>query len=157
MFAMSFGKSLKSHVEALHVLREHTVIVASYLTNNQQTKNRNRRLAVLRTIQDLQKTHDIKLAPEDAIYLLDVPLLPLNNKEHPLHRKHFFDRFRHLSPSERSAEAKALLGMDESWTAKTDCIKIEQIRKYIKSGFFPKDLELEDVVHVASRELATFA
>ena len=56
MFAMSFEKSLKSHVDALHVLREHTDIVASYLTDNQQTKNRNRRLAVLRNIRDLQKT-----------------------------------------------------------------------------------------------------
>ena len=157
MFAMSFGKSLNSHVDALHVLREQADIVASYLTNNQQTKNRNRRLAVLRTIRDLQKTHDIKLAPKDAIYLLDVPLPPLNNKQHPLHRKHFFDRFRHLSPSQRSAEAKALLEMDESWAAKTDNIKIEQIRQHIKSGFFPKDLDLEDVVHVASRQSATFA
>ena len=154
---MSFGKNLKSHVDALHVLREHTDIVASYLTDNQQTKNRNRRLAVLRTIRDLQQTHGIKLAPEDALYLLNVPLLPLNNKEHPLHRKHFFDRFRHMSPSQRSAEAKALLEMDESWAAKTDNIKMEQIRKYIKSGLFPKDLGLEDIVHVASRQSATFA
>ena len=153
MFAMSFGKSLRSHVEALHVLREHTDNGASYLTNNQQTKNRNRQLAMLRTIRDLQKTHDIRMAPKDAIYLLNVPSLPLNNAQHPLHRKHFFGRFRHLSPSERSAEAKALLGMDESGAA----IKIEQIRKYMKSGFFPKDLDLEDVIHVASRELATFA
>ena len=134
---MSFGKNLKSHVDALHVLREHTDIVASYLTDNQQTKNRNRRLAVLRTIRDLQQTHGIKLAPEDALYLLNVPLLPLNNKEHPLHRKHFLDRFRHLSLSQRLAEAEALLEMDESWAAKTD-IKMEQIRKYIKSGFFQK-------------------
>ena len=97
------------------------------------------------------------MAPEDAIYLLNVPLLPLNNKEHPLHRKHLIDRFRHLSPSERSAEAKPLLRMDESWAAKNDSIKIEQIRRYIKSGFFTKGSDLEDVVHVASRELATFA
>ena len=154
---MSLEKNLEHHVDALRVLREHTDAVASYLTDNRQTKNRNKRLAVLMTVRDMEKTHGIKLKPKDAIYLLKAEQPPLDNQAHPLHRKHLFDRFRHLSSSDRQAEARALLRLDESWSAKTDSIKMEQIRKYIRSGLFPEDVNLEDVVHVASRELATFA
>ena len=153
---MALERNLAHRIDALHVLREHTDATAAYLTTNQQTKNRNKRLATLLTIEDLEKTHGIKLTPKDAIDLLTTDLQPLPSPKHPLYRKHFFDRFRHSPKAQQQAYARRLLKLDEDWLAKTDDAKVDRIRKYIKSNYFPNDVSIKDVIHVASRELVPF-
>lgn len=153
---MALERNLAHHIDALHVLREHADATATYLTTNQHTKNRNRRLATLLTIKDLEKTHGITLTPKDAIDLLTTDLPPLPSPKHPLYRKHFFDRFRHLPKAQQHAYARRLLKLDEDWLAQTDDAKVDRIRKYIKSNYFPNDVSIKDVIHVASRELAPF-
>lgn len=154
--AMALERNLTHRIDALHVLREHTDATATYLTTNQQTKNRNRRFATLLTVEDFEKTHGIKLKPKDAIDLLTTDLPPLPSPKHPLYRKHFVDRFRYLSKAQQHAYARRLLKLDEDWLAKTDEAKVDRIRKYIKSNYFPHDVNIKDVIHVASREFVPF-
>ena len=135
--------------EALRVLREQMETVASYLGSHEPT--RNRRLAVLATIRDLEKTHAINLTPKDALLLWNITLPPLQDPMHSMRRKHFFDFFRYLSKEYRNAKARALKFKDDLWPKKIDPAKADQIRGYIKSNSFPDDLCLEDVVQVASR------
>lgn len=96
----------------------------------------------------------MKLETKDALDLLATPLPPLTNLKHPLHRRHFKDVFRHLSQSQWHEKARKLLSEDERWFSKTDDRTKDRIRDYIKSGYFPNDVKLGDVMHVASRELA---
>lgn len=138
--------------EALRVLREHVDAMTSYFPTGQQNERQQKRLAVLETLKDLQKTHSIRLTPQDALWLWHVNLQPLENPRHPLHRKHFFDLFRHLSKSHRSARARDLRSKDEDWIRNVDKAKVTQIRGYIKADSFPDDVSLQDVIQVVSRD-----
>lgn len=137
--------------DALRVLREHVDAMKHYLGSHKQYEPRNRRLAVLNTIRDLEKTHGVKLTAKDALLLLAMHLPPLKSATHSLHLKHFFDHFRHLSKENRSARARALKQQDDEWAKKTDQTKRDQIRSYIKANSFPDNISIEDVVQVASR------
>jgi len=138
--------------EALRVLREQMDAMTSYFGTDPQNETRKKRLAVLGTLRDLQKTHAIKLTPKDALWLWNVKLQPLENPKHPLHRKHFFDFARHLTKSHRSARARALRSKDDYWTREVDQAKVAQIRSYIKTNSFPDDVRLQDVIQVVSRD-----
>lgn len=138
--------------EALRVLREELEAIKLYLGAYPQNETRNRRLAVLATIKDLQTTHRVKLTPKDALWLWNVKLLPLQDPTHQSHRKHFFDFSRHLTQSHRSARARDLRRKDDQRTRNVDQAKAAQIRNYIESNSFPEDLSLEDFVHVLSRD-----
>ena len=138
--------------EALRVLREELDSIELYLGAYSLKEARNRRLAVLATINDLQTTHRVTLTPKDALWLWNVKLLPLQDPTHQLHRKHFFDFSRHLTQSHRSARARTLIRKDDERTRNVDQAKAAQIRSYIESNSFPEDVSLEDVVHVVSRD-----
>ena len=148
---MVFEGNLLMQREALRVLREHMDAMTSYFGTGQPNETRKKRLAVLETIQDLQQTHQIKLFPQDALWLWNVKLQPLENPKHPLHRKHFFDFSRHLTKSHRSAKTRSLRFKDEDWIRNVDKDKLAQIRSYIKANSFPDDVRLQDVIQVASR------
>ena len=149
---MTFEGNLLMQGEALRVLREHMDAMASYLGTGPQNETRKKRLAVLETLRDLQMTHAIRLSPQDALWLWNVKLQPLENPKHPLQRKHFFDFSRHLSKSHRSARARALRLKDEDWARRVEEAKVEQIRSYIKTNSFPDDVRLQDVIQVVSRD-----
>ena len=151
-FTMAFKGKLLMQGEALRVLREHLDAMTSYFPTGQQNERQKKRLAVLETLEDLQKTHAIRLSPQDALWLWNVKLQPLENPKHPLHRKHFFDLSRHLPKSHRSARARDLRSKDEDWIRNVDKAKVAQIRDCIKADSFPADVSLQDVIQVVSRD-----
>lgn len=138
--------------EALRVLRENADAMTSYFPTGLQNERQMKRLVVLETLQDLQKTHGIKLSPQDALWLWNVELQPLENPKHPLHRKHYFDFFRHLTKSHQSARARDLRSRDEDWIRNVDRAKVTLIKGYIKANSFPDDVSLQDAIQVVSRD-----
>ena len=154
---MSLNKDLVMQRESLRILREQEDAARSYFGSNPQTKGQIRRYAVLSTIRDLEKTHNTKLTHEDALRLINTTIPTLKDPAHVAHRKHFFDTFRHMTKEARHAAARLLKNQDETWLAQTDHTKRERIRSHIKSNYFPADINLQDVVHVATRigEFAT--
>ena len=138
--------------EALRVLRENVDAMTSYFPTGLQNERQMKRLAVLETLHDLQKTHGIRLSPQDALWLWNVELQPLENPKHPLHRKHYFDFFPHLTKSHQSARARDLRSRDEDWIRNVDKAKVAQIKGYIKANSFPDDVSLQDVIQVVSRD-----
>lgn len=150
---MVLERDLLMQREALRVLREQLEIVATYLGSRKQTEIRNRRLAVLATIRDLERTHSVKLTPNDALWLWRLPVPPIEDPGHLSNRKHFFDFFRHLTKEDRNAKARMLKREDDNWmaTIKKDQLKMDRLRSYIKANSFPKDVSLQDIIQVASR------
>ena len=149
---MAFQGNLLMQGEALRVLRENMDAMTSYFPTGQQSERKKKRLAVLETLRDLQKTHALRLSPQDALWLWNVKLQPLENPTHPLHRKHYFDFFRHLTKSHRSARTREFRSKDEDWVRNVDKAKVAQIKGYIKTNSFPDDVSLQDVIQVVSRE-----
>lgn len=155
-FAMALKNNPLHDPEVLKLLREHLDSMETYLGSEQTTKNRNKRLAVLRTIREIENTHGNKLTPQNALQLLKEDVAPIPETGHHMFRKHFFDHFRHLSQSDKFKKARHILQQDEAWSRTTDQATRDRIRNYIKSNVFPRDVKLEDVVHVASRDFPHF-
>ena len=152
---MAFEKDHSLHVSAFNVLREHLDEVNSYFPPTSETLKRNKCIAVCDTIRELKTTHDVKVHPKDGIYLWNLSLPPIKNPEHPLYQAHDKKIRQHLNDVQRYQKARRLLRNDLEWWLNTSDDTRRKVLKWLNSDRSSDDVDVQNVIHVASRKLAS--
>ena len=152
---MAFEKDHSLHVNALNVLREHLDKVNSYFPPTSETLKRNKRIAVCDTIRELKITHGVKVHPKDGIYLWNLSLQPIKDPKHPSYQAHDNKIRQHLNDVQRYEKARRFLRNDLEWWLNTSDDTRRKVRKWLNSDRSSDDVDEQNVIHFASRRLAS--